>query len=256
VGYDGGGFKSMILTYGGQTIDLFGKEDFPDGPPEQIFLGLSGGLDSSSLLYLIGTNFPEIEVFTYAGNDANHPMDYLNAINVCQYLQEKLPKAKIHSQYIFNFAADEEPWKSKAIELIESGKKPGFASIRGVAKTLVMNHEINKAWDELCPDAIRVSGMTANPPDDEMKKYDFYDLAERRRDQNEKRKPFNGRVYQPLTNVDKKFVSGVYNEHSLMQELFPLTGSCVGSPEQQEWGTKACGKCFWCKEKEWSFGQY
>ena len=30
----------MKLTYGNQTIDLFGKEHFPDGPPEKVVVSL------------------------------------------------------------------------------------------------------------------------------------------------------------------------------------------------------------------------
>ena len=246
----------MKLTYGGQTIDLFGEEDFPNGPPEQIFLGLSGGLDSSALLYLICENFPEIEIFPYAGNDANHPMDFVNAINVRQYLQEKFPNVKIHDHYMFKFDADQEPWVSKAEALTAEGKKPGFASIRGLAKTLVMNHMINEYLDNNIPDAIRVSGMTSNPPNDVMENGNFFEIAARRRDKGQNLPVFNGRVYQPLINVDKKFIAGIYEEFSLMDDLFYLTGSCVGSPEKQDWGVRGCGECFWCKEKEWAFGEY
>lgn len=246
----------MKLTYGDQTIDLFGEEDFPDGPPKQIFLGLSGGLDSSALLTLIAENFPEIEIFSYVGYDINHPMDHVNAINVYQFLKEKYQNVKIRDQWIFKFDAGEERWESEAKRLIEEGKKPGFLSVRGVAKTLAMGSAINEYWNTNLPNAIRVSGMTSNPPDEEMKKYNFYDNAERRRDKGQNLPVFNGRVYEPLKNVDKKFVAGVYKEYNLMDELFYLTGSCVASPLDQNWTDSACGVCWWCKEKEWAFGEY
>jgi 3'-phosphoadenosine 5'-phosphosulfate sulfotransferase (PAPS reductase)/FAD synthetase len=246
----------MILTYGDQTIDLFSENDFPCGPPEQIFLGLSGGLDSSALLYLICTHFPDIEIFPYAGNDANHPMDFVNAINVRQWFQEKFPEVKIHNHYMFKFDADVEPWISQAKDLIESGKKPGFASVRGVAKTLVMDHTVDTYQLKNIPNSQRISGMTANPPSEEMKSNNFYDMAERRRDKGQNLSVFKGKVYHPLINVDKKFVAGVYKEHGLMDELFYLTGSCVGSSEAQGWGQHGCGVCFWCNEKKWAFGEY
>lgn len=254
MGYDGGGFKEMKLTYGGQTIDLFSEEYFPDGPPKQIFLGLSGGLDSSALLYLICENFPEIEVFPYAGNDLNHPMDYLNAINVNQWFMERYNQ--VHKTWIFKFDAIEEPYWSRAAEMFEKGETRGFSSVRGLAKTFVMNERLNEYWNKNHRDLVRMSGMTSNPPTDEMKKYDFYDVAERRRDKEVPKTPFTGRTYEPLLVVDKKFVAGVYQEHGLMDELFPMTGSCVGSVASQGYGSHGCGQCFWCKEKEWSFGVY
>lgn len=246
----------MILTYGNQSIDLFGEEDFPDGPPKQIFVGVSGGLDSAALLYLIATKFPEIEIHTYSGNDDNHPMDYLNAINVLQWFEDEFPEIDIRSPYIFKYNGREERWVKEAEELIASGKKPGFSSVAGVAKTVVMNKMINEYWFEHIPDAIRISGMTANPPIEDMKEFGFYDDRESRRDKGQNIPVFSGRVYQPLVNVDKKFVAGVFKEHGLMEELFKLTGSCIATPEQQNWGDSACGKCWWCKEKEWAFGEY
>jgi hypothetical protein len=54
-------------------------------------------------------------------------------------------------------------------------------------------------------------------------------------------------------NVDKKFVAGVYKENGLMDTLFPLTGSCVGTAKQTDNFTKECRQCFWCHEKKWAF---
>jgi 7-cyano-7-deazaguanine synthase in queuosine biosynthesis len=39
----------------------------------------------------------------------------------------------------------------------------------------------------------------------------------------------------------------------LMDELYPYTSSCVGMPDETEYGTVACGTCFWCHEKKWGF---
>ena len=94
--------------------------------------------------------------------------------------------------------------------------------------------------------------MTANPPVEEQRKYNFYDVAERRRDRRDNN-PFMVKLYQPLMNVDKKFVAGVYKDHKLMDTLYPFTSSCVGSERDTEYFTKGCGKCFWCNEKKWAF---
>ena len=55
----------MKLTYGEQTIDLFGEDIFPDGPPEKVVISLSGGCDSSSLTYLIRTNYQNIQIYPF-----------------------------------------------------------------------------------------------------------------------------------------------------------------------------------------------
>ena len=104
--------------------------------------------------------------------------------------------------------------------------------------------------------------MTRNPPTEDMVIGGFYDIAERRRDKEldevetyrpNKNNPPLG-IYQAYANVDKKFVAGVYFDYGLMDSLFPMTRSCVGTRTQTENFTKECGKCFWCHEKAWAFG--
>ena len=60
-------------------------------------------------------------------------------------------------------------------------------------------------------------------------------------------------VYQPYINVNKRFVAGVYKEEGLMEDLFPMTRSCVGGPNQTKDFTAWCWQCFWCYEKAWAF---
>ena len=81
----------MKLTYGEQTIDLFGEDIFPDGPPEKVVISLSGGCDSSSLTYLIGTNFPNIQMYPFHSKDEDCTIDTERAIEVHKFLQDKFP---------------------------------------------------------------------------------------------------------------------------------------------------------------------
>ena len=96
-------------------------------------------------------------------------------------------------------------------------------------------------------------GTTANPPDDYMKKHGFYDKAEPIRNEPHNRKTFVRGLYTPYINVNKRFVAGVYKDNDLMDELYPYTSSCVGMPNETDYGTVACGTCFWCHEKKWGF---
>lgn len=59
----------------------------------------------------------------------------------------------------------------------------------------------------------------------------------------------------PFANVDKKFISEMFDLLKIKDELFPLTFSCIGTFLKTDGFTKPCGECFWCKEKEWAFGQ-
>ena len=45
----------------------------------------------------------------------------------------------------------------------------------------------------------------------------------------------------------------MYKEEGLMEDLFPMTRSCVGGPNQTKDFTAWCWQCFWCYEKAWAF---
>ena len=60
----------------------------------------------------------------------------------------------------------------------------------------------------------------------------------------------------PFKNVDKRFTAQVYEDEFLLETLFPLTRSCLGSAEVTDYHEKPCKMCYWCEEKYWAFGQY
>ena len=60
-------------------------------------------------------------------------------------------------------------------------------------------------------------------------------------------------TYSPFIHVDKKFVADIYRKNNLMEDLYPLTGSCVGTELVTDYFTKECRQCFWCHEKKWAF---
>ena len=62
-----------------------------------------------------------------------------------------------------------------------------------------------------------------------------------------------GTDIKPFSNVDKKFIADLYEQYDLLDVLFPLTKSCFDPYVN---GTKGCGKCFHCFEKQYGFGEY
>jgi len=61
----------------------------------------------------------------------------------------------------------------------------------------------------------------------------------------------DGQVYAPYINYDKKDIARMYKDNNLM-DLFKLTSSC----ETTENLDHHCGRCWWCKERYWAFGEY
>ena len=63
----------------------------------------------------------------------------------------------------------------------------------------------------------------------------------------------NGKLMIPFANIDKKFVADLYEQFNLLNILLPITKSCSFVPLSESVG---CGKCFHCYEKYYGFGVY
>lgn len=253
----------MELTYGNQTINLY-----EHGAPEKIPLSLSGGLDSASLFYLISKHFPESEVIPFSCRDLQAPLDADAANDITRWMQTEFPENKIQDIQIFDFDAHTEKYVTNQEVDSVTQQEPRFVGMRRTqVSKIIQIDDISNNIMRANPGTVRLDGMTRNPPTNEMKEQGFYDKAERRRDKEvpyanpwiiftpDKYHPqaaYNN-IYKPYVNVDKKFVAGVFIENNLMDTLFPLTRSCVGTVRETENFTKECGHCFWCHEKKWAF---
>ncbi len=247
----------MKITYGGQTIDLFGTE-----VPSICPISLSGGADSASLFYLVSKFFPQIKIIPYTCRDLNAPKDADAAEQIVKWMQKEFPNNNIPDIefYEFNDRTEDFVTWEECDKVIN--EHPPFNGMRRIQVSKII--QLDKiAWNLMTrfPGAVELDGMTRNPPTEIMQSLGFYDKAERRRDQElptviEYRRNFSipaYSIYQPYANVDKKFVAEVYKENNLMETLFPLTRSCVGTARQTDNFTRECRQCFWCHEKKWAF---
>ena len=107
----------MKLTYSNQTIDLFSKDLFPE-LPRKIVISLSGGLDSSSLTYLVATYFPDIEIYPFHSRDIDGPLDTECALNVHKFLQNY--SSQVKNLTIFDVNTSDPIWLKKAQEELDS----------------------------------------------------------------------------------------------------------------------------------------
>ena len=247
----------MKLTYGNQTIDFFPREI-----PEKCLISLSGGLDSASLFYLVSKFYPQIRIIPITCRDLNAPLDADAAEEIVKWMKNEFPNNLIDDIQIFDFNDRTEDFVTfedvdKVIE-----QYPQYHGMRRTQVSKIMQVD-TIAWNAMKqhPGAVRLDGMTRNPPNNEMSAKHFYNLAERRRDKDQphideyrtgyKDKHFY--IYQVYANVDKKFVAGVFQEYGLMETLYPLTRSCVGTARQTDNFKHVCNKCFWCAEKAWAF---
>ena len=248
----------MKITHGNQTVELF-DEGIPDICP----ISLSGGLDSAALMYLVSTHYPQVQIIPYTCRDLNAPLDADAAADIVKWFQTEFPNNNIPDIEIYEFNDRTEEFVTFAEVDKVTADYPQFNGMRrtGVSKIIQLD-KISWNLMERFPGAVRLDGMTRNPPTEVMRKTpDFWEKAERRRDKEvpdvktfrpNKKIPSLG-IYQVFANVDKKFVAGVYIDYNLMTTLYPMTRSCVGTARQTDNFKHVCNTCFWCYEKDWAF---
>ena len=174
------------------------------------------------------------------------------------FIQDKFPNVEIiHEQYKFDsldpivLEAATKEWESiedKSVLPTAQGYSKAYA-----AKDL--KSELRKKYDI----KLSIHGITANPPIDVQKELGFDKVAEPRRNKtyDEETWKKSGKMhYRPFVNVDKKFVADLYKQFDLMDDLFPITMSCIGFEKETNYFTEPCKKCYWCHEKKWAFGCY
>ena len=262
----------MKFTYYDQTMDLFAKEYFPDGPPQKIVISCSGGLDSSGLLYLACKYFPEVEKHIFTGHNPKGPFESLNAQDVVSWIEDNIPNHNIQSHDILEYDDTSDEILAEAKQLVDNdpsyfdkypwidrgNEKDSWKHfLEKIAKPISNTKNIRSIMRKYeCKRYI--AAMTQNPPNDVMEKLGFAHLAETKRNEDQNTvHVFNrdGISYHPFARVNKLFVKGIYETHDLMGEYYNLTGSCTGNYDLTNYFTKPCGKCFWCHEKKWAFGE-
>jgi 7-cyano-7-deazaguanine synthase in queuosine biosynthesis len=196
-------------------------EEFPYHDKQLVAI-VSGGVDSALLLYYLLISKRKVNVYTTASEKTL----YKNAVTAANVVRKCM---EITNNYQVNHIISYQP----------------NGSIEWIFKPLVplLN---NNTYDSV------YTGITANPPEGTIP---FESGQEKERDptviKNVKPNPY---VIQPFINHDKKWIAEMYKKHNLMETLFPVTRSCEHQADQpNDPGFDHCGKCWWCKEREWAF---
>ena len=195
--------------------------DIPDGP---IGISCSGGVDSSLLLYILMANCTDtIHIFTLSNDRKGRANAVIvpKVIERCIQLTGNLNVIQ-HSYY----AADQ----------IEN-------TLFDVPREYLKNKTISCIF----------FAITANPPTDVVFTAQGSEQSNRDPSTIKKEIEYDGFLYQPFVNKDKKTIADIYRQLNLMETLFPVTRSCeqIGKLEYYD----HCGKCWWCQERVWGFGK-
>lgn len=219
---------------------MLAKDGFIDWPIgalkkyEKIGINLSGGTDSAMALNLALRYRSKHHKFVcITGVDKKRPSNEDAAHQIIQKL------AEIHQVELNRFD-----------HLLFYYEKPTPDS-----KTAIHEKFEKKLFDEGAID-ILIHGRTANPTNVP----ELMDGREPNRDPSNKNYqtwfPGKRSYFMPFRNITKRSIAELYDRQGLMDDIFPLTASCVAYPEETEFYTKPCEKCWWCREKFWAFGAY
>lgn len=193
-----------------------------DGP---IGITMSGGADSSLLLYLLMKNTNNlVHIYTLANNHRGRSNAIISA-NVI----EKIVQLTNHSNIEHHIRYVSEQTTSNFSDFAKNAHALGIITAF-------------------------YTGVTANPPKDIGDQFlgEKYNTQYILRDPQIHREVINDHIITPFTNINKRDIAEIYKNQDLVDTLYPLTRSCEIASKINYLGH--CGNCWWCRERIWGFG--
>lgn len=202
---------------------------------QNIGLLFSGGVDSTLLLYLLGLQYPDRNVFAVTAGHCgsnNWPIHIEYAQKVFDRVSKELGYGAIN-YHVVHYLDDNESHHC---------------------------NQVMKTWPHI---DCWLIGQNAAPPkgsttkDAHDRPHDLYDtcpLPHRKTNLGEEWAEQHGRpIYRPLLRLNKKEIVCEYKRRSVYH-LIEHTRSCpkVWPAHHANDFVKHCGECWWCLERKWS----
>lgn len=203
-----------------------------------IWVSVSGGTDSSLLLYLIVKYLYETnssaKITPWCYVDTSRPGNDKDVVSIINTITQ-----------LFDYKIED--------LIVDYFYKPPGGDKAALTKPFWDTQASSGKYD------LYANALSSAPPLDVMQQnQNFYDAfkkvgPENRLDRGNVlnySKQHSLWVWQPFINLNKKDLAEIYEQEDLLDNLFPLTKSCVSRDQTP------CYKCFWCYEKLWAFGMY
>jgi hypothetical protein len=216
-------------------FDNFFKQKY-----ESVVVATSSGTDSSLLLFFLLKFASEIksDIKIYPFIAIDHQLEYsrafLNIKKIIKILKNMFPSPNLQDLEVFTYTK---------IDKINDNKNKYIFPYREEYRKKV-NAELILTGSTL---NMSVEKIKINP-EQRILERDNYELHS---------KLIDPRT-MPWGNVNKKFIFYQYKKYNLMDNVFPLTESCITpyQGDKNKYLGTPCKRCYWCQEKHWAFGMY
>lgn len=243
-----------LVVTDNKTKNYFFKNLFENKSITKIGVRLSSGTDSALVLFFLAKFITELEkfyitIYPWTGIELNNELSVAEekAIKIVDVIRQLYPKVNIKNTHV-------DKWLR--IPPLEKPQDKKYYSNPAADKF--------KAENNL---DLLISGSTCNPPKEiiESEKMEtmFCKAPKYRHVESVTDSSIWGHTDEkefPWRYVDKKFIAHQYKKYNLMENLYPLTESCVIEKFDilLEMGANSfpCKTCYWCREKYWAFGSY
>lgn len=221
-----------------------------------VAISVSGGADSALLAHLVCSLAPDgftVHIISHTRMWKTRPWQQHDSLNIFNWLLTNHPTLRLYRHT--NFIAPDLEYGNIGPNLKdEYGKQVSGDNIQQRAFAEYICHKEN------C-DAY-YNAVTHNP-----RQASFSGMTERDIEPSEENKHLEYMLHMdkvashPFRFTDKSWVIKQYRRLGL-DSLFEITRSCEGEFENINYQTytpgqyvPVCGKCFWCKEREWAIEQ-
>lgn len=194
-----------------------------------IGISASGGADSAILLYILMANLDSHSVLhTFTGQADSGNSGWPSKVNDFVKRCTELTGFDRVVQHVFHIPGENTP----------SGL---------MAPLYKLADDPDLALD------IMYTGVTSDPPDSVLATFRNPAPFYQRRNPNQTRPVYhlNRKWYTPFWNINKMTIANMYQQLSVMGQLFDLTFSCDNNSADNQ----HCGHCWWCEERQWAFGK-
>jgi len=193
--------------------------DIHDGP---IGISISGGADSSILLYILMKYATgPIHAFTCSSKQKNRvsPHVALNVIGKCIDLTGN-DNIRHHTFFV---------------------EEQTYSALISPLSKILDEEYVNFMY----------TATTSLPPRDILSTFINPSPLMDKRDPGIIRPVYNGKFYVPFFNINKRDICRIYETLGVKDHLYHMTRSC----EDLVMTEGHCGRCWWCEERLWGFGE-